>query len=66
VSGHEVDGLRGCELRRNGEVALVLAVGRVDDDHELALADVLDRLFDRGEGARLRNDGAFGCHCVKS
>ena len=35
------------------EVALVLAVGRVHDDHQLPLADVLDRLVDRGEGRRL-------------
>ena len=31
------------------QVALVLAVGRVDDDHHAALANVLDRLLDRGE-----------------
>ena len=50
VRGHEVDRLGRGELRGDRQVALVLAVGRVDDDHELALADVLDRLVDRGEG----------------
>ncbi len=34
------------------EVALVLAVGVVDDDHEAAFADLLDRLLDRGERCR--------------
>ena len=49
VRGHEVDRLRRGELRGDGEVALVLPVGRVDDHHELPLADVLDRLLDGGE-----------------
>ena len=31
------------------EVALVLAIGRVDDDDHAALADVRDRLLDRGK-----------------
>ena len=52
VHGHEVDRLGRRELGRDRQVALVLAVGRVDDDDELALADVLDRLFDRGERSR--------------
>ena len=40
----------GCrELGRDREVALVLAVGGVDDDDHLPLADVLDRLVDRRE-----------------
>src|ERR671937_1770884 len=50
---HEVDRLGRRELRGDRQVALVLAVGRVDDDHELALPDVLDRLLDRGETASL-------------
>ena len=50
VRGHEVDRLGRRELRRDRQVALVLAVGGVDDDHELAVADVLDRLLDGGEG----------------
>ena len=49
MCGHEVDRLGRCELGRDRQVALVLAVGRVDDDDELALADVLDRILDRGE-----------------
>ena len=48
---HEVDGLRSRELRGDRQVALVLAVVRVDDDDELPLANVLDRLFDRRERA---------------
>src|SRR5207247_8657501 len=48
---HEIDRLRRRELRRDREVSLVLAVGRVHDDHELTLANVLDRLFDRRERA---------------
>ena len=51
MRGHEVDRVRGGELGRDGEVALVLAVGRVHDDHELAGAEVLQRLLDRREGA---------------
>src|SRR5204863_9023570 len=38
-------------LRRDRQVALVLAVSRVDDHHELPLPDVLDRLLDGGERA---------------
>ena len=50
VRGHEVDRLGRRELGRDRQVALVLAVGGVDDDHEPAVADVLDRLLDGGEG----------------
>src|SRR6185312_9205373 len=50
---HEVDRLGRRELRRERQVALVLAVLVVADDDHLALADVLDRLLDGGE-ARLR------------
>ena len=49
VGGHEVDGLGGRELRGDRQVALVLAVLVVDDDHEPPRADLLDRLLDRGE-----------------
>src|SRR5207244_12558091 len=48
---HEVHGLRSRELRRDRQVTLVLAVGRVDHDDELALPDVFDRLLDGGERA---------------
>ena len=52
VGDHEVDRLGRRELRGDHEVALVLAVGIVDDDDEAALADLLDRLLDRGERCR--------------
>ena len=51
VRGHEVDRLGRDELRRDREVALVLAVLVVDDDDEAARADLLDRLLDRREDA---------------
>ena len=54
---HEVDRLGRGELGRDREVALVLAVGRVDDDHELALADVVDCVFDRRKRRRLLGRG---------
>src|SRR5439155_1255479 len=47
---HEVHRFGRGELGRNRQVTLVLAVGRVDDHDELALADVLDRVLDGGEG----------------
>src|SRR5439155_6349589 len=50
--GHEVDRLRGDELRGHRQVALVLAVLVIADDDHLALADVVDRLLDRREGRR--------------
>ena len=55
VRRHEVDRLGGRELGRDHEVALVLAVGVVDDDDEAALADVLDRLLDRRKRRRHRH-----------
>src|SRR5207237_4163212 len=48
---HEVDRFRRRELRCDRQVALVFAVRCVHDHDELPLADVLDRLLDRGEGA---------------
>ena len=53
VRGHEVDRLRGRELGRDRQVAFVLAVRGIDDDHELAGAEVLERLVDRREGGAL-------------
>src|SRR5439155_6716725 len=50
VRRHEVDRLGRRELGRDRQVALVFAVGRVHDDDELALANVLDRFLDLGEG----------------
>ena len=54
VRRHEVDDLGRRELGGDDEVALVLAVGVVDDDDEPAVADVLDRRLDRGERASSR------------
>lgn len=44
---HEVDVLSGRELRRADEVALVLAVGVVDDHDEMTGAQLLKSLLDR-------------------
>ena len=49
VGHHEVERLRRRELRRDHQVALVLAVLVVDDDDEPALADLFDCLLDGGE-----------------
>src|SRR4029078_712061 len=59
VGRHEVDRARGRELRRADEVALVLALGIVDDEHHLTLADVLDRLLDRRKGGDGRAHGSL-------
>src|SRR4029077_11697260 len=56
VCRHEVDRIRRGELRRDDEIALVLALGIVDDADHLPVADVLDRRLDRRE----RGDG--GAH----
>src|SRR5437763_9408365 len=50
--GHERDRLRRRELPGDRQVAFVLAVGRVDDDDHLSLADLLDRLLDGRECGR--------------
>ncbi len=58
VGRHEVDRLGRDELRGDREVALVLAILVVDDDHEPARADLLDRLLDgREDGV-----GCLGAH----
>src|SRR5437867_3129373 len=49
VLGHEVDRLGRDLLRCDAEIALVLAVGVVDQDHELAGADVRDGCLDGGD-----------------
>ena len=58
VGRHEVDVLGRDELGGEHEVALVLAIFVVDEDHHLAGADVFQRAldaFDRGScGPRLR------------
>ena len=48
VLGHEVDGLGRRALRRDDEVALVLAVLVVDQDEHPALAGFLDDVLGRG------------------
>ena len=49
VLGHEVDRVRGRELRRDDEVALVLAVLVVDQDEHAPLPRLLDQLLGRAE-----------------
>src|SRR6266853_1131016 len=49
VLGHEVDGLRRDELRRQDEVALVLAVGVVDQDDHPAPPQLLERSLDASD-----------------
>ena len=58
VGRHEVHRLGSHELRGDREVALVLAVLVVDDDHEPARSDLLDRLFDGRETV----SGCLGAH----
>ena len=53
MRGHEVDRLGRRELGGDDEIALVLAIGIVDDDHELALPHVVESLLDRRERRRL-------------
>src|SRR5207344_2997114 len=66
VGGHEVDRLGRGELGRHDEVALVLPLLGVEDDHHVAGADLLDRLGDGGEldgaarHARSSRGGAYG------
>jgi hypothetical protein len=49
VAEHETDRFRRHELGRHCEIALVLTIIVVDDDHEVAAPELLDRLFDGGE-----------------
>ena len=49
VRRHEVDRVRRAHLRRDDEVALVLAVLVVDEDEHPPVARVLDDLLDRGD-----------------
>ena len=54
VRDHEVERLRGAFLRRDDEVAFVLAIGVVDDQHDPSLGDVGDRNFDGREDRPVR------------
>jgi hypothetical protein len=47
VFGHEVDGFRRRQLRRNDEVALVLPLFVIDQDDHPAVAKFLDSFLDR-------------------
>ncbi len=49
VPGHEVDGLGGHLFRGHGQVAFVLPVLVVDDDHHAPAANVFQSLLDGGE-----------------
>eukprot|EP01022_Parablepharisma_sp_SALTPOND_P024123 TRINITY_DN5305_c1_g4_i2.p1 TRINITY_DN5305_c1_g4~~TRINITY_DN5305_c1_g4_i2.p1 ORF type:complete len:914 (+),score=247.13 TRINITY_DN5305_c1_g4_i2:98-2839(+) len=49
VLGHEVDGLGSAQVRGHGQVALVLPVLVVDQDHHLAVAYVFDGLIYAGQ-----------------
>ena len=65
VRDHEVHGFGGDLVGRHDEVAFVLAVGRVDDDHDLAARDGLDGLLDRGEHLRYGLQRRFrDCHAL--
>ena len=55
VPHDEGDRLGSDPLGRHDEIALVLAVRVVDDDHHPALPDLFDRLRDRGEDLLLRS-----------
>ena len=65
VGGHEGDRLGRGELRRDREVALVLAVLVVHDDDEAAVPDLLDRLLDGRERRQLRDGHRLGAHAVE-
>ena len=53
VARHEVDHRRRHFLRRDRQIAFVLPIGIVDDNHHAAGANLLDRVFDSRE-RRLR------------
>ena len=72
VRGHEVDRVGVDVLRRHAQIALVLAVGRVDDHDHATRPDLLDRLLDAAEGRRHfahavprsdRGRSPWGLHC---
>ena len=62
VRRHEVDGVRGPELRGDDDVPLVLALGIVDDDDHLPVPDVLDRLLDPRERCDGRAHGSLAAN----
>src|SRR5439155_3161942 len=67
VGGHEVDGLGGDLLGGQDEVALVLPVRVVDDDHHPARPDLLDGLRDRRKALFAPHaDLSFSGHDVRA
>src|SRR4029453_17296688 len=52
VADHERQRVGRRLLRRDDQIALVLAIGVVDDDDRLASGDRIDRVLDRGERHR--------------
>jgi hypothetical protein len=56
VGEHEIDDFGGDFLGGDDEIALVFAVFVVDDDHDPALAEILDSLFDRIENSVLSHN----------
>ena len=52
VGSHEIDRLRGRELRRDRQIALVLAILVVGDDQRFAVGERLDRFLDGTERRR--------------
>ena len=60
VLGHEIDGIRRCHLRRDHQIALVLAVFSVDEHDHAAVLHLVDDLGDRSES----RDGHG--HCLGS
>jgi hypothetical protein len=58
VFGHEIDRIRRRHLRRNDQIAFVLAVLVIDQDEDAAVACVLDHLLDIREETMM--DGQVG------
>ena|SRR6478672_9543250 len=52
VPRHEIDRLRRCHLRRDDEVALILAILVVDEDEHAAVACLVDNLLGPDEHVR--------------
>ena len=46
VFRHEVDGLRRAHLRRDDEIALILAILRIDQDKHAPVARIFDQFLD--------------------
>ena len=49
MGGHEVDRIGRRHLRRNDQIALVLAVLVIDENAHAAIAGILDDLLDAGD-----------------